>query len=134
LTSAVAPDVPDRLAGDPTRLRGVLVNLVGNAVKFTERGGVHVGATLDQVRDDLVTLEFSVADTGIGIAADKQGMIFEPFAQADDFTTRRYGGTGLGLAIAKAIVEGHGGRIEVEDPREGRTGAHFVVRFPGATA
>ena len=120
LTSAVAQDVPDRLAGDPTCLREILVNLVGNAVKFTEHGSVHVGVSLGQVADDRVTLEFSVADTGIGIAADKQSMIFERFAQADDFTTRRYGGTGLGLPIAAQLVQLMDGRLAVESkPGEG---------------
>ena len=120
LTSAVELDVPDRLAGDPTCLREILVNLVGNAVKFTEHGSVHVGVSLGQVADDRVTLEFSVADTGIGIAADKQSMIFERFAQADDFTTRRYGGTGLGLPIAAQLVQLMDGRLAVESkPGEG---------------
>ena len=120
VTSAVAQDVPDRLAGDPTCLREILVNLVGNAVKFTEHGSVHVGVTLGQVADDRVTLEFSVADTGIGIAADKQSMIFERFAQADDFTTRRYGGTGLGLPIAAQLVQLMDGHLSVESkPGEG---------------
>jgi signal transduction histidine kinase/DNA-binding response OmpR family regulator len=120
LTSAVAQDVPVCLTGDPTCLREILVNLVGNAVKFTEHGSVHVGVTLGQVADDRVTLEFSVADTGIGIAADKQSMIFERFAQADDFTTRRYGGTGLGLPIATQLVQLMDGRLSVESkPGEG---------------
>jgi signal transduction histidine kinase/FixJ family two-component response regulator len=120
LTSAVAPDVPDRLVGDPTRLRQLLVNLIGNAVKFTEHGGVHVDVALRQATEDLLELEFSVVDTGIGIAADKQDMIFKPFTQADDFTTRRYGGTGLGLAIAAKLVRLMDGHLSVESsPGEG---------------
>jgi signal transduction histidine kinase/DNA-binding response OmpR family regulator len=120
LTSAVAQDVPDRLTGDPTCLRAILVNLVGNAVKFTEHGSVHVGVSLSQVAGNRVTLEFSVADTGIGIAADKQNMIFKPFTQADDFTTRRYGGTGLGLPIAAQLVQLMDGCLTVESsPGEG---------------
>jgi signal transduction histidine kinase/DNA-binding NarL/FixJ family response regulator len=136
LTSAVAPDVPDRLVGDPTRLQEVLVNLVGNAVKFTEQGGVHVGIALGQATDDQVELRFSVADTGIGIAADKQAIIFEPFAQADDFTTRRYGGTGLGLSIAAQLVRLMDGRLSVESaPGQGSRftfTAHLRRCAPGA--
>ena len=120
LVAAVAPDIPDHLVGDPTRLRQLLVNLIGNAVKFTERGGVHVGVALLRAREELLELEFSVTDTGIGIAADKQAMIFKPFTQADDFTTRRFGGTGLGLAIAAQLARLMDGGLSVESrPGEG---------------
>jgi signal transduction histidine kinase/CheY-like chemotaxis protein len=129
LTSMVSPAVPDHLVGDPTRFRQLLLNLVGNAVKFTEHGGVHVDVALREVTDDRVELEFSVVDTGIGIPADKQAMIFEPFAQADDFTTRRYGGTGLGLAIAAEFVRLMDGRLSVESsPGEGSRFT-FTARF-----
>src|SRR5262249_38408373 len=114
LTCVVDPDVPDRLVGDPSRLQEVLLNLGSNAIKFTEHGRVHVGVTLTQVRDECIEIKCSVDDTGIGIAADKQRMIFEPFAQADDFTARRYGGTGLGLAIAAHLVRLMEGHLSVE--------------------
>jgi PAS domain S-box-containing protein len=107
------PGIPERLRGDPGRLRQVLVNLVGNAVKFTSTGEVRV--SMKKVRDlhDGVELAFEVSDTGIGIPADKLEYIFESFSQADGSTSRRFGGTGLGLSIASGIVQMMGGRIEV---------------------
>ena len=129
LTSVVAPDVPDRLVGDPARLQQVLANLGGNAIKFTDHGGVHVGVTLAQVTDDFVEIQFSVDDTGIGIAADKQDMIFEPFAQADDFTTRRYGGTGLGLTISAQLVRLMDGRLSVESTQGQGSRFTFTAQF-----
>ena len=101
------------MIGDAGRLRQVLVNLVGNAIKFTDRGEVVVTATLAEIVAERIVLRFSVADTGIGIPDDKRRTIFEPFEQADGSTTRRYGGTGLGLAISAKIVEMMGGRIGV---------------------
>ena len=129
LTSVVAPDVPDRLVGDPTHLQQILLNLGGNALKFTEHGGVHVDVTLVKVTDDVVEIRFSVADTGIGIAADKQDVIFEPFAQADDFTTRRYGGTGLGLAISAQLVRLMDGRLSVESTPGQGSRFTFTAQF-----
>jgi two-component system sensor histidine kinase/response regulator len=135
LALAVAPDVPEYLAGDPMRLQQVLINLIGNAVKFTERGEVVVSVT----RSDEAALprgpfplHFAVRDTGIGITAEKQRLIFEAFAQADGSASRRYGGTGLGLAIARQLVDLLGGRLWVESaPGEGST-FHFTARFaPG---
>jgi CheY-like chemotaxis protein len=118
----VADDAPDRLAGDPGRLRQVILNLVGNAIKFTERGEVVLRVALDAESESRVTLRFSVRDTGVGIPADKQGRIFEAFAQVDGSTTRRYGGTGLGLAICLQLVELMDGQISVESrPEEGST-------------
>ena len=132
LTGRVAPDVPDALVGDPGRLRQVLINLVGNAVKFTDRGEVVVGVTLGPggaAEGRAVTLHFSVRDTGVGIPADKQGQIFEAFTQADASTTRRYGGTGLGLTISAQLVGLMGGRLRVEsEPGRGST-FHFTARF-----
>ncbi|HLK10635.1 MAG TPA: ATP-binding protein [Candidatus Binatia bacterium] len=126
LTWAVEPGVPDPVLVDPVRLRQVLVNLVGNGLKFTERGGVTVRVSRDG-SSDAVTLRFAVADTGIGIAPDRQQAIFEPFVQGDGSTTRRYGGTGLGLTIAARLVELMGGDVRVESaPGRGST-FHFTV-------
>lgn len=115
----VAADVPAYLVGDPNRLRQVLINLLGNSLKFTDRGSLTVRVELDSPDG---YLRFAVADTGIGIPQDKLGRIFESFSQADSSTTRKYGGTGLGLNISKRIVERMEGRIWVEsNPGEGST-------------
>lgn len=97
--------LPQTVSGDPTRLRQVLVNLAGNAVKFTEHGSVTIAAKTVQQDENGVTIAFAVADTGIGIRDEDQARIFEPFEQADSSVTRKYGGTGLGLVIARRIVE-----------------------------
>ena len=129
LACRVCPDVPEALCGDPDRLRQVLVNLVGNAVKFTKRGEVVVCVRQEHIDGEYVDLHFSVADTGPGVAADKREAIFDAFVQADGSTTRRYGGTGLGLAISRQLVEMMGGHIWVEStPGEGST-FRFTVRL-----
>jgi len=111
----VAPDVPDRLLGDPGRLRQVIVNLVGNAIKFTENGEIEVSVqNIGGAPEHHALLQFSVRDTGIGIPRDKFKAIFESFSQADTSTTRKYGGTGLGLTISAQLVELMGGRIELD--------------------
>src|SRR5947209_3476087 len=92
----VHPDVPDAVVGDPLRLSQVVVNLVGNAIKFTERGEVVVRVTIEPGDDEQLDLHFCVSDTGVGIPLDKHGLIFEAFSQADSSTSRRFGGTGLG--------------------------------------
>ena len=130
LACRIAPDVPDALVGDPGRLRQVLINLVGNAIKFTEHGEVMVDAGLDSYTDDNVMVKFTVSDTGIGIAEDKQWQIFGPFVQADASTTRRYGGTGLGLAISAQLVELMGGRIWMES-EVGRGSRFFFAAHLG---
>ncbi len=120
LTWSVAPNVPDGVVGDPVRLRQVIVNLVGNAIKFTDHGEVSLAAEMEFHREGEARLVFSVRDTGIGISLEKQRVIFEAFSQADMSTTRLYGGTGLGLTIASRLVELMGGRISVEStPAEG---------------
>jgi two-component system sensor histidine kinase/response regulator len=122
LACRIAPDVPDRLVGDSGRLRQVVVNLVGNAIKFTERGEVVAAVSVAESSDLAVTLRISVADTGIGIHAEKLQTIFQPFEQADGSTTRRYGGTGLGLTISHKLVDLMGGAIWVESvPGRGST-------------
>ncbi|MDB5865992.1 MAG: sensor hybrid histidine kinase [Betaproteobacteria bacterium] len=128
LISRVGHDVPDRLRGDPTRCRQVLVNLLGNAVKFTRQGQVEVGVDLVSSDAQNAWLHFWVRDTGVGIPADKQSMIFDAFAQADASTTREYGGTGLGLTICSRIVSALGGHIAVESEVGCGSTFHFTVR------
>jgi signal transduction histidine kinase/DNA-binding response OmpR family regulator len=124
----IAPTVPSALVGDPLRLRQILVNLVGNAIKFTERGHVLVAIRSDS-DDDAGMLQFSVVDTGIGIAPEHHEAIFEAFSQADGSTTRKFGGTGLGLAISSTLVSMMHGRMWVESaPGEGST-FNFTARF-----
>ncbi len=132
LTCEVADDVPRCLRGDPARLRQVLLNLVGNALKFTERGRVDVRAVLVERAAERALLAVEVQDTGIGISREAQAWIFEPFAQADASTTRRYGGTGLGLAISRQLARLMGGDIEVSSvPGRGST---FRLRVALAVA
>jgi len=120
LSCHIQPDVPDDVSGDPVRLRQILINLAGNAVKFTEQGEVIVRVELESRTNDRVRLHFAVADTGIGIAPAKLPHILEPFEQADGSMTRRYGGTGLGLSISRRLVHMMGGRLWVEsEPGKG---------------
>jgi PAS domain S-box-containing protein len=128
LISHVADNVPDRLRGDPTRCRQVFLNLLGNALKFTERGEIEVGIDLISADETSAWLHCAVRDTGIGIPEEKQALVFQPFAQADASTTRQYGGTGLGLPICARIVEAMGGRITVESSAGAGSTFHFSLR------
>lgn len=129
LIADMSPDVPLRVLGDPTRLRQVIINLIGNAIKFTEQGEVTLSVTLDQITDGSVFIKFSVRDTGIGVQPDKQQAIFEAFSQADVSTTRRFGGTGLGLAISSRLVQLMDGRIWLESAPDMGSVFSFVARF-----
>lgn len=122
LELTVHPDVPDALIGDPSRLNQILLNLAGNAIKFTEHGGVFIFIACEELRPSSAVLRFSIKDTGIGIEPEKLETIFEAFSQADSSITRRFGGTGLGLAISSNLVTLMGGRIWVEStPQVGST-------------
>ena len=129
LVFEIAPDVPDNLIGDPNRLRQVLLNLIGNAIKFTESGEVSLHVTPDAGLPAPGALRFTITDTGIGIPVEKLGAVFERFTQADSSTTRKYGGSGLGLTISKRLVELMGGRIWVESSVGGGSVFSFTVRL-----
>jgi len=131
VSSRIHQDVPPHLIGDPGRLRQILLNLLGNAAKFTERGELTVRVEVDAAP---ATLHFAVADTGIGIPAERLSSIFDSFSQADASTTRKYGGTGLGLAISKRFVELMGGRIWAESIAGSGSTMHFTARFAVAPA
>jgi signal transduction histidine kinase/DNA-binding response OmpR family regulator len=127
LTNNVRPKVPEFMIGDANRIRQVLVNLIGNAIKFTSVGEVAVQTDLDVPSNGRLQLHFVVSDTGIGIPADKQQVIFEAFGQADGSTTRKFGGTGLGLAISQRLVKAMGGEIWVESAPGKGSRFHFTV-------
>ena len=129
LTSEFESDIPDGLIGDPLRLRQIIMNLVSNAIKFTERGQVKVGIALASRSDRELVCRFCVSDTGIGIPRDRQGAIFRRFLQADPSTTRHYGGSGLGLTISARLVEMMQGNIWVESEPEKGSAFYFTARF-----
>ena len=124
----VSPEVPATILGDPSRLRQVLVNLIGNSIKFTEKGEVEVNVRMVDHKAKSAVLHFSVRDTGIGIPADKQQTIFDAFSQADSSTTRKYGGTGLGLTITARLVGLMGGRIWIESEISKGSTFHFTIQ------
>jgi signal transduction histidine kinase len=129
----LSPEIPSVVTGDGGRLRQILVNLLGNALKFTPAGSVVLRVTVESRDAEEIQVRFAVTDTGIGIPLEKQSVIFQPFAQADGSMTRKYGGTGLGLSISKHLVELMGGRMGItSEPGKGST-FHFAVRFPRPT-
>ena len=129
LSGGIEPEVPEWALGDVTRLRQILSNLLGNAIKFTEKGEVALEVTLAAQVDDRLHLHFVVRDTGIGIPRDQQGKIFEAFSQADGSTTRRFGGTGLGLAISDHLVKAMGGRVSVVSEPGIGSQFHFTINL-----
>jgi CheY-like chemotaxis protein len=132
LAVRIAPEAPDDLIGDAGRLRQIMVNLVGNAVKFTDRGEVVVEVSANETTEKRAKLQFAVRDTGIGIMPEQEQRIFKAFTQADASTTRQYGGTGLGLAISSQLVELMGGRLRVESQAGRGSTFHFTVQFARA--
>lgn len=129
LIHRVSSEVPVQLCGDPGRLKQILINLIGNAIKFTGQGEIEVKVALNRLAQGSAELQFSVRDTGIGIPADKQGSIFESFSQADSSTTRKYGGTGLGLSISAQLAALMGGRVWVESELGRGSTFHFTAVF-----
>jgi CheY-like chemotaxis protein len=123
----ITPEVPRVLIGDPNRLNQVIINLVGNAIKFTESGSISVLVDLEDQTEEITTLHISVTDTGISISKEKQGIVFEAFSQADSSMTRKYSGTGLGLAISTRLVEMMGGHMWIESELNQGSCFHFTV-------
>jgi PAS domain S-box-containing protein len=134
LVCEIAPEVPESVRGDPSRLRQVMVNLLGNAIKFTKEGEVALKVQLEAKEKDKCLLHFTVSDTGIGIPEEKLKLIFDPFSQADSSTTRHYGGTGLGLTISARLIERMGGRVWVESEVGRGTQFHFNIQLGAAEA
>jgi PAS domain S-box-containing protein len=130
LSSKIAEDVPEFLIGDPTRLNQVLVNLAGNAVKFTEKGSIEIIINSIQREENNITLQIDVRDTGIGISEEKLPTVFDSFTQANNDTSRKYGGTGLGLTIAKQIIELQNGAITVQSKLGEGTTFSFILTYP----
>jgi PAS domain S-box-containing protein len=134
LLCEVAPEVPEVVRGDSSRLRQIVVNLVGNAIKFTDSGEIAVKVQVETREGTECVCRFTVADTGVGIPEDKRELIFKPFSQADTSTTRKYGGTGLGLTISTRLVQMMGGKIWVESEAGRGSQFHFTVRLEAADA
>lgn len=132
LVASLTPDAPNTLVGDPTRLRQVLINLLGNAIKFTKEGEIGVHIVKEDEDDEKITLRFDIVDTGKGIPKEKQKKLFESYEQADKSTAREFGGTGLGLPISKKIVNLMGGDLQVESEEGKGSRFYFSVTFPKA--
>jgi CheY-like chemotaxis protein/nitrogen-specific signal transduction histidine kinase len=126
-------EIPDVVVGDETRLLQILLNLVSNAIKFTEEGSVEIRITETELKDNHVAIDFEVKDTGIGIKSDKLAVIFERFTQAESYTTRMYGGTGLGLNIVRSLVELHNGKLDVKSEFGKGSTFSFSLTFPVAS-
>jgi len=134
LITSIASDVEDVVVGDPFRLNQILINIGGNALKFTDKGGVHIDVTPVKKEGGKISVKFSVTDTGIGIPADKISTLFENFTQVSSSDTRKYGGTGLGLSISKQLVELQGGTISVESTLGSGTTFYFILTYPIGSA
>ena len=128
LTCDVRPEVPKEIVADPTRLRQIVINLVGNAIKFTEHGEVGIEVAVESQKEDQAQLHVSVRDTGIGIAPDKQKRVFDAFSQADSSTARKYGGNGLGLTISSRLVAMMGGRVWLQSELGKGSRFHFTAQ------
>ncbi|RYZ52282.1 MAG: response regulator, partial [Proteobacteria bacterium] len=124
----IAKDTPNRIYSDPTRLRQILINIVGNAVKFTEFGGITIEVSTSHQNDRSLRYRIAVIDTGVGLSAEQRSRLFEPFMQADNSTTRKFGGTGLGLALSQRLAAALGGEITIEENRILR-GSVFIISF-----
>ena len=129
LTCTISPEVPEQAIGDVHRLRQIIVNLIGNAIKFTEKGNVGIEVVAEPAEQAKVQLHFIVRDTGIGVPEEQQKLIFKPFTQADGSTARKFGGTGLGLTISKRLVEMMSGRIWLESTVGQGSAFHFTASF-----
>jgi CheY-like chemotaxis protein len=125
---SIEDDTPALILGDPTRLQQILINLLNNAVKFTEKGEIMISVSSIRLDNDSHEIHFAVKDTGIGIPEDKMDRLFQPFSQVDASTTRRFGGTGLGLAISKKLVEMMGGKIWIESEVSKGSTFHFTIQ------
>jgi CheY-like chemotaxis protein len=134
LTCDILPEVPERVVGDLNRLRQIIVNLIGNAIKFTAQGQVGLRISVDSHTPGEFKLHFVVTDTGVGIAEEKQNLIFEAFSQADGSTARKFGGTGLGLSISTKLVALMGGKIWVESALGDGSQFHFTANFGEGSA
>ncbi|MFA0232480.1 ATP-binding protein, partial [Vibrio sp. 10N.261.45.A7] len=134
LTMSVDSELHTPLQGDPLRLFQVILNLVGNAIKFTEKGSVALNVALIESNDNSLTMKVSVTDTGIGISDENLHKLFEAFSQADSTTTRRFGGTGLGLNISQKLVHAMGGQITVESVYGKGSEFSFVLTLPRSSA
>ncbi|HYX38650.1 MAG TPA: ATP-binding protein [Oligoflexus sp.] len=121
-------NIPSRLLSDPSRLRQILINLIGNAIKFTEKGGIEVKVEGHESSDSTFHVKIQVIDTGVGISAEAMGQLFQPFSQADNTHTRRYGGTGLGLALSQRLAAALNGKVEITESQVGQ-GSTFAFTF-----